>query len=192
MEGHAVISHDVLASYAADAAREVEGVHELVDGPRRHQGVRVAEEDGALASRCTSRSTWGARAPEVGDAVQRRVADYLVRTAELPSVAVDVVVAGVAARRRLDAGRRLGPHPRHDPLRRPPCAATASGGSRAATAPPRRSAGSSAPRRTGASGGRSTSTSAGRLLGSLQYGPSHLFPRAADLPAGPRRTTPCS
>ncbi len=25
----------------------------------------------------------------------------------------------------------------------------------------------------------------GRLLGSLQYGPSHLFPRAADLPAGP-------
>jgi hypothetical protein len=26
---------------------------------------------------------------------------------------------------------------------------------------------------------------AGRLLGSLQYGPSHLFPRAADLPAGP-------
>jgi hypothetical protein len=26
---------------------------------------------------------------------------------------------------------------------------------------------------------------AGRLLGLLQYGPSHLFPRAADLPAGP-------
>ena len=25
----------------------------------------------------------------------------------------------------------------------------------------------------------------GRLLGSLQYGPSHLFPLAADLPAGP-------
>lgn len=25
----------------------------------------------------------------------------------------------------------------------------------------------------------------GALLGSLQYGPSHLFPRAADLPAGP-------
>lgn len=24
-----------------------------------------------------------------------------------------------------------------------------------------------------------------RLLGSLQYGPTHLFPRAADLPAGP-------
>jgi hypothetical protein len=26
---------------------------------------------------------------------------------------------------------------------------------------------------------------AGRVLGSLQYGPSNLFPRAADLPAGP-------
>jgi hypothetical protein len=25
----------------------------------------------------------------------------------------------------------------------------------------------------------------GRLLGSIQYGPSHLFPRSADLPAGP-------
>jgi hypothetical protein len=25
----------------------------------------------------------------------------------------------------------------------------------------------------------------GRLLGSMQYGPAHLFPRAADLPAGP-------
>jgi hypothetical protein len=25
----------------------------------------------------------------------------------------------------------------------------------------------------------------GRFLGSLQYGPTHLFPRAADLPAGP-------
>jgi hypothetical protein len=26
---------------------------------------------------------------------------------------------------------------------------------------------------------------AGRFVGSLQYGPAHLFPRAADLPAGP-------
>jgi len=25
----------------------------------------------------------------------------------------------------------------------------------------------------------------GRVLGSMQYGPAHLFPRAADLPAGP-------
>ena len=96
MEGHAIISHDVLASYAADAAREVEGVHELVDGARRHRGVRVAEEDGALTVEVHVALDWGASAPEVGDMVQRRVAEYLKRTAKLPSVAVDVVVAGVA------------------------------------------------------------------------------------------------
>jgi hypothetical protein len=32
MEGHASISSEVLASYAADAAREVHGVRGLVDG----------------------------------------------------------------------------------------------------------------------------------------------------------------
>ena len=41
MEGHAVISRDVLASYAADAALQVDGVRELVDGQRRHRCVRV-------------------------------------------------------------------------------------------------------------------------------------------------------
>jgi len=46
VEGHAVISHDVLASYAADAALEIEGVGDLVDGPRRHRGVRVTEDEG--------------------------------------------------------------------------------------------------------------------------------------------------
>ena len=97
MEGHAVISHEVLASYAADAAREVEGVHELVDGPRRHNGVRVAEEDGAITVELHVAVDWGALAPEVAAAVQSRVAEYLVRTARLPSVTVDVVVAGVAA-----------------------------------------------------------------------------------------------
>ena len=97
MEGHAVISHEVLASYAADAAREVAGVHELVDGPRRHRGVRVAEEDGAVTVELYVALDWGALAPEVAAAVQSRVAEYLVRTARLPSVTVDVVVAGVAA-----------------------------------------------------------------------------------------------
>ena len=31
----------------------------------------------------------------------------------------------------------------------------------------------------------------GRTLGSMQYGPAQLFPRAAELPAGRLRTTPC-
>jgi uncharacterized alkaline shock family protein YloU len=96
VEGHAVISHEVLASYAADAAREVAGVEELVDGPRRHGGVRVAEEDGAVSVELHLAIAWGACAPDVSAVVQRRVADYLARTARLPSVRVDVVVAGVA------------------------------------------------------------------------------------------------
>jgi uncharacterized alkaline shock family protein YloU len=96
VEGHAVISHDVLASYAADAAREVDGVHELVDGPRRHLGVRVLEEDGATTLELHVAVDWGTSAPEVASAVQARVAEYVVRTTRLPAVAVDVVVSGIA------------------------------------------------------------------------------------------------
>ena len=97
MEGHAVISHDVLASYAADAALEIEGVGDLVDGPRRHRGVRVTEGEGAFALEVHVALEWGSRAPEIGTAVQKRVAEYLVRMAKLRSVAVDVVVAAIAA-----------------------------------------------------------------------------------------------
>jgi uncharacterized alkaline shock family protein YloU len=95
VDGSAVISHEVLASYAADATLEIEGVERLVDGPRRHRGVRVTESDGAFSLEIHVALAWGARAPDVGAAVQRRVADYLRRTAKLPSVAVDVVVADV-------------------------------------------------------------------------------------------------
>ena len=97
MDGGAVISHDVLASYAADAALEIPGVRELVDGPRRHRGVRVTEDDGAFGVELHVSLDWGARAPEIGAAVQRRVSEYLVGMAKLPSVTVDVIVAGVAA-----------------------------------------------------------------------------------------------
>lgn len=97
MEGQAVISNDVVASYAADAAREVDGVHELVDGPRRHRGVRVSQEDATVALEVHVALEWGAAASAVGTAVQERVAEYLSRTAKLPTVTVDVVVAGVVA-----------------------------------------------------------------------------------------------
>lgn len=97
MEGHAVISHEVLAAYAADAASEVEGVCDLVDGPRRYRGVRVVDEDGGIGVELHLTLEWGAAAPDVAAAVQARVADYLARTARLPSVTVDIVVAGVAA-----------------------------------------------------------------------------------------------
>jgi uncharacterized alkaline shock family protein YloU len=98
VEGHAVISHDVLASYAADAAREVTGVRELVNGPRRHNGVRVGGGEGTTSVEVHVELEWGALGPEVGAAVQSRVAEYLTRTAKLSSVVVDVVVADVAAR----------------------------------------------------------------------------------------------
>ena len=43
MEGHSVISSDILASYAADAAREVSGVHGLVESTiHRHKGFAPA------------------------------------------------------------------------------------------------------------------------------------------------------
>jgi uncharacterized alkaline shock family protein YloU len=93
---HAVISHDVLAAYAADAAREVDGVVALVDGPRRHRGVRVTEEEGTFAIEVHVAVGWGAQAAEIGGVVQRRVAEYVRRTAKIPA-SVDVVIAGVAA-----------------------------------------------------------------------------------------------
>jgi len=97
VDGHAIISHEVLASYAADAARAVAGVQELVHGPRRYGGVRVAEEDGAFDVELHVATEWGAPAADVAAEVQRRVVEYLDRTARLPAVTVDVVVARVAA-----------------------------------------------------------------------------------------------
>ena len=93
MEGHATISSDILASYAADAAREVPGVAGLVEGHLpRQRGVRIAEEDGRVAVEIHVVVDWGARIPEVGRAVQREVAAYLGRMADVEPASVDVVV----------------------------------------------------------------------------------------------------
>jgi uncharacterized alkaline shock family protein YloU len=93
MEGHASISHEILASYAADAAREVEGVCALSDGllPRRG-GVRVSGADGALRIELHLVVDWGASIPELGRAVQDRVQEYVARMTDLRVEAVDVVV----------------------------------------------------------------------------------------------------
>ena len=94
MEGHAVISSDILASYAADAAREVEGVVGLVDGhlPRRGSGVRIVEEGERVRVELRLRVAWGASIPEVGRTVQRRVREYLGRMADVEPETVDVVI----------------------------------------------------------------------------------------------------
>jgi uncharacterized alkaline shock family protein YloU len=97
MEGSASVATDVLASYAADAAREVEGVAGLVDGRLPRQGaVRIGGDDG-LTVELHLELAWGAEAQEVGAEVQRRVADYLERMAGSRPRAVDVVVDEIAA-----------------------------------------------------------------------------------------------
>ena len=92
----ASISSDILASYAADAAREVDGVRDLVESAlHRHRGVRVIEEDGAVRVELHVALEWGASAPEVGREIQRRVAGYLARMASVAPESVDVVVQDV-------------------------------------------------------------------------------------------------
>jgi uncharacterized alkaline shock family protein YloU len=88
MEGHSHIAGEVLARYAADAAREVPGVTALVG---RHGGVRV--EAGRIELHLAVE--WGASIPQVGDAVQRRVVEYLAQMADVRPEAVDVVVEEV-------------------------------------------------------------------------------------------------
>ena len=89
----ATISSDVLASYAADAAREVDGVRGFVESTlHRHKGVRVVETDGGVRIELHLAVEWGASIPEVGRAVQERVAAYLARMASVEADAVDIVV----------------------------------------------------------------------------------------------------
>ena len=93
MEGHASVAADVLASYAADAAREVEGVGGLVEGHLPRQGaVRIDESEGRATVEVHLELAWGASVQDVGSEVQRRVAAYLERMAGSRPRAVNVVV----------------------------------------------------------------------------------------------------
>ena len=96
MEGTASVAGDVLARYAADAAREVEGVAGLVEGRLPRQGaVRINAENG-LTVELHLELAAGAAAQEVGTEVQRRVGDYLERMAGTRPSAVDVVIDEIA------------------------------------------------------------------------------------------------
>ncbi len=87
-----VISADVLARYAGDAAQEVEGVSGL---------ARDAAEVTSTGERADVvvhlELEWGAGAGDVARQVQARVADYLGRMANLEIGSVDVVVERVGA-----------------------------------------------------------------------------------------------
>jgi len=87
MEGQASISADILARYAADAAREVAGVRLL-----RKRGVKITGEDGQVRVELHLAVDWGASIPEVGRGVQGRVREYLLRMADVEPAIVDVVV----------------------------------------------------------------------------------------------------
>jgi uncharacterized alkaline shock family protein YloU len=89
----ATISSDILASYAADAACEVDGVRGLVESPlHRHKGVRIVDEDGRVRVELHLAVEWGASIPQVGREVQQRVAAYLERMAKVDPEVVDVIV----------------------------------------------------------------------------------------------------
>jgi len=89
----ATISSEVLATYAADAAREVEGVRGFVESTLpRHKGVRVLEGDGGVRLELHIAVEWGASIPDVGQELQRRVSGYLAQMASVEAEAVDVVV----------------------------------------------------------------------------------------------------
>jgi len=80
VEGHSVISPEVLARYAVDAAAEVPGVH-----TKHRRGARVSGRE----------VEYGANIPTVAAEVQRRVARYLQKMADLRPERVNVVVDDV-------------------------------------------------------------------------------------------------
>jgi uncharacterized alkaline shock family protein YloU len=87
VEGHSVISPEVLARYAADAAAEVPGVH-----TKQRRGARAS--DGEVEVHVVV--DYGANIPSVAAQVQRRVLDYLERMADVRPISVHVVVDDVA------------------------------------------------------------------------------------------------
>jgi uncharacterized alkaline shock family protein YloU len=92
----ASIATDILARYAADAAREVEGVQRVVDRPiPGRRGVRVAGKDGAIRVELHVVAEWGASIPRLGARVQERVRAYLGSMADVDPASVDVVVDSV-------------------------------------------------------------------------------------------------
>jgi uncharacterized alkaline shock family protein YloU len=94
--GNASISSEVLARYAADAAREIDGVRGLVASQlHRHRGVRVSGENGTVTIEVHLDVDWGARLPTVGSEVQRHVLEYLELMAGSRPAAVNVVIASI-------------------------------------------------------------------------------------------------
>jgi uncharacterized alkaline shock family protein YloU len=87
-----VISTEVLARYAGDAAQEVAGVSGLTRGAAEvERGEQTADVVVHLELE------WGAASETVARQVQDRVAEYLGQMADLEVRSVDVVVERVGA-----------------------------------------------------------------------------------------------
>jgi len=98
MEGSSVISAEVLARYAGDAAREVHGVAGLAERPLpRDRAIEISSANDGTAVTVRIELDWGRSAADVAREVQTRVAEYLGRMANLTVRSVDVVVDGVGA-----------------------------------------------------------------------------------------------
>jgi uncharacterized alkaline shock family protein YloU len=100
VEGQSSISTDILARYAADAACEAVGVRGLSESsiPGRRGGVRVSGEDAGVKVELHLAVEWGASIPSIGQDVQRRVREYLLRMADVEPASVDVVVEEIGPR----------------------------------------------------------------------------------------------
>jgi len=86
----ATIATDILARYAADAAREVEGVRAIAG----RRGVRISGKD-AIRVELHVVAGRGVSIPALGRAVQARVRGYLSSMADVEPTAVDVVVDAI-------------------------------------------------------------------------------------------------
>jgi uncharacterized alkaline shock family protein YloU len=86
----ATIATDILARYAADAAREVDGVR-AISGRR---GVRITGK-GATRVELHVVAERGVSIPSLGRTVQARVREYLSSMADLEPASVDVVVDAI-------------------------------------------------------------------------------------------------
>jgi uncharacterized alkaline shock family protein YloU len=94
LDADSLISPDVLARYAADAAREVDGVAGLA-GRHPEKAVAVAGDEDTLSVTFTLELEWGKSAAEVAREVQKQVSEYLAKMANVTPASVDVLFDAV-------------------------------------------------------------------------------------------------
>jgi uncharacterized alkaline shock family protein YloU len=95
LDADSLISPDVLARYAADAAREVDGVAGLSGRLHPGKAVAVAGDEDTLSVTFTLELEWGKSAAEVAREVQKQVSEYLAKMADVTPASVDVLFDAV-------------------------------------------------------------------------------------------------